>query len=184
MLLPSNQTPSKLISKDLALSEVADEAILQEIFALRIIAWRGQATIPPDVANWTDPIDLLARHWAIFYGERPIASARLSMHMKTAELPDAEIYSGILLDVLAPIGSINRCVVHPDFRHLGLAKELVKVRIAAARTLGCRMIVVSVDDESGLRRVLSCGFRKIAEAGPYPDGPIPGKRGTICTMEL
>jgi hypothetical protein len=67
-----------LRSNDLALFEVTDEAILQQIFALRIIAWRGQAAIPPDVRIWSDSIDMSARHWAIFHRQTPVAAARLS----------------------------------------------------------------------------------------------------------
>jgi hypothetical protein len=107
-----------LRSNELALFEVTDKAILQQVFALRITAWRGQAAIPPEVRTWIDSIDMSARHWAIFHREIPIAAARLSMHTKIAELPDAEIYSGVSFDFAIPIGAISRCVVQPDFRHL------------------------------------------------------------------
>jgi GNAT superfamily N-acetyltransferase len=166
------------------LTEVRDQSVLQEIFALRIIAWREQATIPACVNTWTDATDQIAYHWAVFQRGKLAAAACLSIHVNTRDLPDAEIYRGVPLDAPPPIGSMNRCVVHPDFRRRGLATVLDKTRIEKARSLRCQTIVVAADNEHRLRQIQSYGFRKIATGEPYRDGPSPRARGTICIMHI
>ena len=108
-----------------------------------------------------------------------VAAARLSLHNSMANIPDAEVYLGKLDDLPTPIATINRCVVHPDYRKRGLATTLDCVRIGAARDVGCPAVLCSVSDGRRLSQLLAIGFRAICEGSPYQSGPLTGSRPTI-----
>src|ERR1700721_244121 len=127
---------------------VTDAAKLNQIFALRVAAWRQRFVIPPDIQYWNDAYDQDALHWAILIDDEPVAAARLTTHSRLADVPDAYIYDDILPDLASPICSMNRCVVHPDFRNRKLSRVLDEVRIDEARKIGATCIVLSVDEES------------------------------------
>lgn len=155
---------------DLILVEVTDPRILENIYALRVTAWRGKVEIPAGTIQWVDDIDPTSKHWAILNGDQVVAAARLSIHNLITDVPDPEGYHGVIDSLPAPIGSMNRCIVHPDFRGRGLSKLLDQVRIKAARKLGCLSLVVSATDKKRAAALTAEGFRFCGEGPGIPYG--------------
>jgi predicted GNAT family N-acyltransferase len=147
-------------------SPVSD-GLLQKIGRLRVEAWKTETSQAAEMETWVDDFDPSARHWAVFENGVLLASARLTTHSSLAEVPDAESYLGVFRDPpAAPIGSLNRLVVHPSARGRGLSKRLDLIRIEAAEKMGCRSVILST--ASGPHRVhqlIGWGF-EMAGYGP------------------
>jgi GNAT superfamily N-acetyltransferase len=91
----------------------------------------------------------------------------MSVHGELAAIPDFHIFEGLGLSVEQPIASINRLVVHSDFRWLGLSRELDALRLDAARKVGCRTMTALASKLSGIKRLQALqklGFRPVAPA--------------------
>src|SRR5262245_52657152 len=75
-----------------------DSELLEEIGRLRVSAWKN---FFPKIAErtdcWLDDYDRMARHWVVFEGETIVGAARLSMHQRFSELPEADLYSELEL---------------------------------------------------------------------------------------
>lgn len=155
---------------ELVLVEVTDPGILESVYALRVDAWKGKAEIPDGETQWVDDIDPTSKHWAVLYGDRVVAAARLSIHELITDVPDPEGYHGVIDSLPAPIGSMNRCVVHQDFRGRGLSKLLDQARIDAARKLGCRSLVVCATDKKRAEALTAEGFKFCGEGPGIPYG--------------
>src|SRR5262245_56852563 len=120
-----------------------DRALLEKIGRLRVLAW---STVMPDAATrtacWLDDFELAARHWCIFHDGEPVASARMSVHHRIEEVPDAVIYEGVFATPpVPPIASFNRLVVYPDHRGRGHSRKLDEARLKAACSHGCRSVI-------------------------------------------
>lgn len=149
----------------------ADPLLLEQIGRLRVLAW---STVMPDAASrtesWLDEFELRARHWCIFHAGKPVAAARLSIHRRIDEVPDAEIFEGVVVDPPAPVASLNRLVIHPEFRGRGWAERLDKVRILAAAAAGCRCAVGETQSPRRVRQLEDAGFRVVGPCRPYAPG--------------
>ncbi len=154
--------------------ETRDLAILEQVYRLRVEAWRARNPDFPPMDAWTDAFDAVGRHWVILDGDAPVAAARLTVHDVLAEAPSAEIYRDLLPDDLpGPIGVLTRLVVARGHAGLGLSLMLDKARIEAARTTGCRHLIG--ETFAGLSRIdqmSKLGFEVIGQAQPYADGPL------------
>lgn len=168
----------------LILVRAESPSLLEQIYALRVAAWRTEVTLPPDITRWHDGFDLDACHWAVLRDGLPVAAARLSIHADPSEMAEAEVYLGKIGDVPPPIATLNRCVVHPSHRHKGLATLLDKTRIAYARQSVCRTILCTALTPQRLQQLQALGLRGVAESAPYRDPITPGKTGMICRMDL
>src|ERR1700677_84161 len=116
-----------------------DEDLLEKIGALRVEAWKTEAPSAADMGTWLDEFDRSARHWAVFDDGVLLASARLTTHASLTDVPESESYLGMFREPpAAPVGSLNRLVVHPSARGQGLSKRLDLVRLEAAGKMGCR----------------------------------------------
>src|SRR4051812_39912587 len=115
-----------------------DCILIEKIGQLRVRAW---ATEIPEVVKmgiWLDQFDNVGRHWVVLREGEPIAAARMTINQSLAEVPKPEVYVGVLSEPLpAPIASINRLVVDPSARGLGLSRQLDLCRIEAAEASGC-----------------------------------------------
>jgi hypothetical protein len=73
-----------------------NRVLLEQIGRLRVHAW---ATFDPTVLDitecWLDEFELSARHWVILNDAEPVAAARMSVHQRLDDVPDAEIYVGV-----------------------------------------------------------------------------------------
>ena len=165
-------------------TEVTEDTVLRKIFALRVTAWRQRFTFPSDIQYWKDDYDKDALHWAILVDDEPIAAARLTLHSRVADVPDAYIYGDTLPYLASPICSMNRCVVHPYFRNKKLSRLLDETRITAARKKGATCIVVTVDDERRADSLESSGFVRIGMGLPYVEGFLAGIPNVIYLMNL
>jgi len=171
---------------------IYDPADLEEIYALRVAAWRARVESFPDIGRWTDAEDARAAHWAIRDGGRIIAAARLSIHDSLAEVPHAEIFDGVFSESLhGPIGSLNRLVVAASHRRSGLAQKLDIVRIIHARDADCRHIIGEAHaDTPRIAELTALGFSVVGPSEPHIAGPLArvreGRGGgeMICLMAL
>ena len=159
-------TTCKLIEIDSSNSN-----LLKKIGMLRIRAW---STVFPDLpakfTTWLDEFELRSRHWCVFHKQTLIAAARLSVHDNLSDVPDSHVYQDVFGSPPAPpIASINRLVVHPDYRGQRLSCCLDSVRITAARKAGCRCcIAYTLSNPTRVRQLLQMGFEKVADVDPEP----------------
>ena len=151
-----------------------DEDLLEKIGALRVEAWKAEAPSAAGMGTWLDEFDRSARHWAVFDHGILLASARLTTHGSLAEVPDAESYPGVFREPpAAPIGSLNRLVVHPSARGQGLSKRLDLIRLEAAENLGCRSVILSTASGSHrVRQLIGWGFEWIGHGAPFQKPPL------------
>ncbi|HEV7341142.1 MAG TPA: GNAT family N-acetyltransferase [Sphingopyxis sp.] len=158
---------------------IYDPADLEEIYALRVAAWRARVESFPDIGQWTDAHDTIAAHWAVRDRERIVAAARLSVHDSLAELPHAEIFDGVFSESLdGPIGSLNRLVVAASHSGRGCSAALDSIRINHARAQGCRHVIG--ETYAGTKRIAQLadlGFKVAGTARPYLSGPLAVVKG-------
>jgi GNAT superfamily N-acetyltransferase len=126
-----------------------------------------------------DQHDEHARHWAAFDGGEIVASARMCIHERQTDAPDAVVFRRERLP--EPVGTINRLVVHREWRNLGIASQFDACRIQAARDNHAKCLVVST---SG-RRIAALqteGFRLTDYWGTSPFVPPLALRGMILML--
>jgi GNAT superfamily N-acetyltransferase len=121
----------------LQLQEVSYPNRIMDIGRFRIKAWRNEKGVNPIFFSkdvWIDKVDQHAYHWIITKNEEIVASARLSIHESLVDVPYAELLN---TEHVKPfqnccLASINRLVVLPEYRGLGLSSLLDKTRIERA----------------------------------------------------
>ncbi len=131
-----------------------DSSAIACIGKLRHAVWRGEGPFQCEVGCWTDDYDSLPScyHWAILDGSATesyqiVASARLTFHAGADDHRDIKMFtdygerSGKPL--LFPVADLGRLVVAAPFRCRGYAQQLNRVRIQAAKDLGCASVVVT-----------------------------------------
>jgi GNAT superfamily N-acetyltransferase len=146
-----------------------DAAILNRIGKLRVKAWETEVPAIAELDSWLDGHDPFARHWAFVQDDELIAAARLTIHERLADVPDADDFAGVTAALPTPLGVLSRLVVAPHFRRLGLSKRLDAVRIGAAEQAGCQAALVA--SSSGGHRIAQLqafGFEVIAERRRSP----------------
>jgi len=155
-------------------AETRDPYILEQVYRLRVAAWRARNPDFPDMEAWTDAFDTAGRHWVVMDADVPVAAARLTVHSQMAEVPSAEIYRGLIADDLpGPIGVLTRLVVAANHGGRGLSRALDMVRIEAARESGCRHLIgATLVGLARVQQMSALGFDLIGHAEPYSDGPL------------
>ena len=145
----------------------ADVSLLECVGKLRVAAWATELPSPPAQQSWLDDYDLVARHWAFLCDGLPVASGRMTVHSTLSEVPASEDFVGLFANQLpTPIASLNRVVVEPRYRGLGLGPTLVEVRLRAAEEMGCGSAVAStVSGERWVAQLTSRGFRLAGSTG-------------------
>ena len=141
---------------------------LANIRALRAQAWASFHPGASVLQDHIDPTDKGAIQWVVLYGGVLVASARLSVHSRIEDVPEAEIFLPVFKRIPAPpFGSINRLAVHPQYRGTGLARVLDTIRLKTAWELGCQSILA--ETISGPRRIdqlLDLGFEIVGTSKP------------------
>jgi GNAT superfamily N-acetyltransferase len=174
------------MSASLKLVEVSQSEILQQILSLRVLAWRSFISIDPDLHEWTDKYDDTGRHWAVLDGDKVAAAGRLSVHERLCDVPDSEVYTPVLtMSMSPPIGSMNRLVVHPDYRGRGLSDQLDEVRISAAEAAGCTCVIGHT--HAGDKRVAQLvreGFQAMGTGQRNQQGILKGLVGVVIYCPL
>ena len=76
-----------------------DLPMVREIQRLRYRVWKAEGVTLYDEASGSiaDPHDEHAIHWGVFDGDRLVGAARLCIHDRRADLPDAQLLSGLNL---------------------------------------------------------------------------------------
>ena len=103
---------------------------------------------------FADPYDEQARHWFLSEENRVVAAARLSKHAILDDIPDNDFipikkvqnYSG-------PFASMNRLVVHPDWRGRGISVLFDKIRLQAAFEMQCHTLIVCTVEKRSLHLI-------------------------------
>lgn len=147
---------------------------------LRIRAWKNEYGIDRAFfaqEKWIDEIDDHpdVHHWIAVSGERIAAAGRLSVHRFIDDVPYADFLDSKTLASLGapPIASINRLVVDPDFRGLGLARRLDSERIQFAGN-GLASVITAQPMEERVHALTMLGFEMITRIhSPFQ---IPGRR--------
>jgi len=98
----------------------ADTPTLEAIYRLRAAVWRETGDVAQAAfadGRWSDEHDAASTHWVIRDGEELVAAARLSVHERLADVPEAEEYAaaGVRLD--GRIAAPARVVVAAGFPH-------------------------------------------------------------------
>lgn len=123
-------------------TEITGTDSVASTFRLRYQVWAGETQLKANINSQgliSDEHDAHAQHWAVFVEGRLVAAARMCVHEQLCDTPDALAFSQVILP--SPIATINRLVVHPSARGLGLASKLDEYRINAARKAGARCVV-------------------------------------------
>jgi len=164
-----------------------DDGLLSEIGRLRVRAWSTEIAAAERMESWLDDFDRPAIHWAIFDDGQLVAAARLTIHRELAGVPDAESYEGVFREPpVGPIASLNRLVVDPAARGLGLSKRLDLARLKAAEARGCRSAILST--ASGPRRVkqlIGLGFQSMGFGTRFLHPPLcylPAPVVLVCRL--
>ena len=153
---------------------VTDWEMIQRIGELRVRAWRTVVPQAVEMTVWLDDFDRTARHWAFLRDGEPVAAARLSVHKAIEEVPDPESYTGVFRNPPpAPIASLNRLVVDPAVRGMGLSEKLDLIRLAAAEAMGCKCVVgATAAGERRVRQMLKWGFVVVGEGKRCLNPPL------------
>lgn len=123
-------------------TEITGSEFVPLTFRLRYEIWSREAELRADLHSQgliTDEHDLHARHWAVFDGDKVLAAARMCVHDQQTDSPDFVAFSQVRLPT--PVATINRLVVHPSARKLGLAYKLDHCRIEAAKQDGAKCVI-------------------------------------------
>jgi GNAT superfamily N-acetyltransferase len=163
----------------LELIEVVESKAIQQILALRVLAWRSFIQVDPNQREWTDKFDASARHWAILDEDVIVAAGRLSIHEQLVDVPDSEVYGTVFTTPPSPpIASMNRLVVHPSYRGLGLSDQLDEVRISAAERAGCSCVIgYTPSGDKRLAQLVRKGFQVLGTGVGNQQGFLKGLVG-------
>lgn len=181
--------PPKPSSREVDLREITDidPVLLEQIGRLRVVAWATVIEKATDLGSWVDAFDPKARHWVVYQGAELVAAARMTIHPSLDEVPDAESYSGMFQEPLPPpIASLNRLVVHPSARRMGLSKALDVARLEAAERLGCHSAILSTaSGPNRVRQVQGWGFEWIGYGPRFLNPPLchlPPPAVLVCRL--
>jgi GNAT superfamily N-acetyltransferase len=163
---------------------VTDTATLGAIYRLRAAVWRETGDIAQAAFRdgaWCDEHDGAATHWVIRDGTGLVAAARLTVHDRLADVPEAEEYVAAGVQVEGRIAAPARVVVAAAARRAGLAGKLLDAQDDAARAAGCAFAVRQASPAM-VRLLARRGWR---DAGPARrDDRFPGVRFEVMVLEL
>lgn len=125
-----------------------DAELLEQVYALRVLAWRDRIAMAPDFVRWADAQDAVSRHWVILCGGRVVGACRYSLHDKLEECPDGHMFPSELA-VSAPVAVSSLLVVDPDHRGKGLAKALDFLVVQGPFWEGAGVVLGSVGNAGG-----------------------------------
>lgn len=162
----------------------SDTPTLDAIYRLRAAVWRETGDIAQAAfadGRWSDEHDPASLHWVVRDGDELVAAARLSVHERLADVPEAEEYAAVGLELEGRIAAPARVVVAAAARRHGLAWQLLDTQDAAARAERCAFAVrQSSPAMSRLLRRRGWQDRGLAR----PDERFPGVRFEVMVLEL
>ena len=163
----------------------SDPPTLEAICRLRAQVWRETGNVAPAVfggGRWSDEHDAAAMHWVVRDDAGLlVAAARLSVHERLADVPEAEAYAAAGLDLEGRIGAPAHLVVAAAVRGHGLFLQLADAQNAAARAAECRFLVCQASP--AMKRLLPRrGWHEIGRAPA--DDRFPGVGFVVMVLEL
>jgi GNAT superfamily N-acetyltransferase len=148
----------------------SERPVIEAIIQLRLRVWESQMAAALTRDDVTDRFDPAARHWAVFDGDAPVAAARLSVHDRIEDVPEAGCLAGVFASQPpAPIAFMSRLVVDAAYRGRGFGRLLDETRVRAADESGYGSLIALVFDVSGearLRQLLARGFTDAGRGRP------------------
>lgn len=164
-----------LAARGLELNEVSYPDRIMDIGKFRIKAWRNERGVNPAFFSksfWIDEVDQYAFHWIITKNSEIVAAARLSIHDSLCDVPYADLLNA---EQSAPfqnskVASINRLVVLPEYRGLGLSSLLDKIRIERSIQQKAE-IMIAFPQLVRLEPLGRKGFELIAQLENIPEMP-------------
>ncbi len=163
---------------------VTDGATLDAIYRLRASVWRETGDIATAAfrdGRWSDEHDPVSTHWVVRDADELVAAARLSVHERLADVPEAEEYTAVGLQVQGRIAAPARVVVAAAARRHGLASQLLDAQDAAACEARCTY-AVRQSSPAMCRLLERRGWRDAGPAGL--DERFPGVRFRVMVLEL
>jgi GNAT superfamily N-acetyltransferase len=164
---------------------VADPPTLEAIYRLRAAVWRETGDIAQAAfadGRWSDEHDPASLHWVVRGGGGElVAAARLSVHERLADVPEAEQYAAAGLRLEGPIAAPARVVVAAAARRHGLAGQLLDAQDAAAREAGCTF-AVRQSSPAMSRLLRRRGWRDAGLAAP--DERFPGVTFEVMVLKV
>lgn len=161
-----------------------DAPTLQAIYRLRAAVWRETGDISQAAFRdgaWSDEHDPASLHWVVRDGDELVAAARLSLHERLSDVPEAEEYAAVGLELEGPIAAPARIVVASCARRHGLAGMLLDAQDEAGRAAGARF-AVRQSSPAMCRLLVRRGWRDVGPAGL--DERFPGVRFEVMVLEL
>src|SRR5262245_20091828 len=88
---------------------VTERTSFGSVVSLRFRCWQRQMSTPLTRADLVDPFDETARHWAAFVDDQIVGAARLSIHDRLEDVPEADCLLGVYASPPPnPIGFLSR----------------------------------------------------------------------------
>jgi predicted GNAT family N-acyltransferase len=185
--------PAFVIQHISAAEGTLSSSLRETIGRLRIRAWDADGERPFHAAAtdsiWLDRHDDTAEHFVVERDCMVVAAARVSLHERESDLPDAELIAGYTEDLKWPVASINRLVVAPETRGCGLARALDIKRIEFVERAQREVSKILGTVHIGARIVWlqQCGFQVLGpsyhrDLTPPPRSCLPGRSKSIRQM--
>ncbi|MPR35324.1 GNAT family N-acetyltransferase [Salmonirosea aquatica] len=162
------------LSKGLEIKEVFYPNQMTEIGKFRIRGWKNESGVNPDFFAkdlWLDEIDRFSHHWVATVNQTIVAVSRLSFHDSLSDVP----YANLLKPEHRPyfenrrIASINRLVVAPEYRGMGLAGQMDRIRIECATRQAD--VMIAFPQLSRIESLQRKGFVLIEQLENIPEMP-------------
>jgi len=151
----------------ITIQECYGQKCLHAIQQLRQYVYIEKGLLLPGMTSiaqpFGDPYDEQARHWFMSEENRVVAAARLSKHAILDDIPDKNfIPIETIRNYSGPFASMNRLVVHPDWRGRGISVLFDKIRMQAAFDMQCHTIIVCTFEKRSLD-LINFGFQRVVK---------------------
>ena len=162
-----------------AVLKVTDNNLLKTISKFRVDIWNHENSEFCQVLGCDymfEGLDFSSEHYVIIAEGKLAAAARLSFHSKLETIPDWQSFANMHQLLRFPVGSINRMVVHPDFRGRGFSKILTSIRLKRCLEAGMKSITcLAIGDRKN--SLINVGFNHygVAEKRAAVDHAIPSE---------
>jgi len=173
------------LEKEFEYREIKYPEIIDEIGVLRIVSWKDEKGVDPvffSKPTWIEDADCVGKHFAILHKEKVVASARMTFHTTLESVPYYDLLLNHELPYLKfPIASINRLVVHPDFRRKGFSNILDLARINSCLENKINHIIAQPQDIR-VEPLQKLGFEIICDFTTIPG--FPGRHVYLMILNL
>lgn len=150
------------------------ETLLEEVGKVRYDVWLEEGAMNAEMFPnkcFLDYLDKEARQWTVRDNGKLIATARLTFHPTLEDgYRDAALWKEVGVPIPLPTCDLGRLVVLVAYRGRGIAQELNKIRIQAAKDMGAKSIIVTAS-EGNAKLLRKLGFFDIGRIVEFEDRP-------------